>query len=79
MKIIAPNSIILLVFILMISTCAWAQNKELPVPQMNSEPGPPPRGLELPLDTNIFLLLVAGIGQGIYFLTASGKKFTSTN
>lgn len=79
MKIIAPNSILLPVFILMISTCTWAQNKELPEPQMNSTPGPPPPGLELPLDTNIFFLLVAGIGLGIYFLTATGKKFTSTN
>lgn len=77
MKIIAPNSILLLVIILMISNCTWAQINELPEPQMNSGPGPPPPGLELPLDTNIIFLLVAGLGLGIYFLTASGKKSTS--
>ncbi|HZJ35673.1 MAG TPA: hypothetical protein VFD29_03530 [Gillisia sp.] len=79
MKIKAPNIILLWVFILMISTCTWAQDKELPEPQMNAldGPGPPPPGLPLPLDTNIFILLVAGLGLGIYFLTASGKKSTS--
>jgi len=58
---------------------SWAQNKELPEPQMNAldGPGPPPPGLPLPLDTNIFILFAAGLGLGIYFLTASGKKSTS--
>lgn len=80
MKIIAPNSILLSVFILMVSTCTWAQNKELPEPQMNSGPGgPPPPGLPLPLDTDIFFLLVAGCGLGIYFLAASGNKSASTH
>ncbi len=80
MKINAPNIILLWVFILMISTCTWAQDKELPEPQMNSEsdgPGPPPPGLVVPLDTNIFILLVSGLALGIYFLTATGKKSTS--
>ena len=62
----------------MISTCTWAQDKELPEPQMDSGPGgPPPPGLIVPLDTNKIFLLVAGICLGTYFLTASGKKSTS--
>jgi len=78
MKIIAPNIIILWVF-LVISTCTFAQGNKLPEPQMNSTggPGPPPPGLELPLDTNIIFLLAAGLCLGIYFLTTSGKKSTS--
>jgi len=64
----------------MISTCTWAQDDKLPEPQMNSAPGgPPPPGLVVPLDTNIFILFAAGLGLGIYFLTASGKKFASIN
>ena len=64
----------------MMSTCTWAQKNELPEPQMNSDPGgPPPPGLELPLDTHIFILFAAGLGLGIYFLTASEKKSTSTH
>ncbi len=80
MKIIAPNIILLLVFTLMMSTLTLAQNNKLPEPQMNSEldgPGPPPPGLVVPLDTNIFILLASGLALGIYFLTASGKKSTS--
>ncbi len=79
MKIIAPNIILLLVFTLMMSTHTLAQNNKLPEPQMNSEsdgPGPPPPGLVVPLDTNILILFAAGLGLGIYFLTASGKKST---
>jgi len=78
MKINAPNIILLWVFILVISTCGWAQNNKLPEPQMNSDPGgPPPPGLVVPLDTNIIFLMVAGLGLGVYFITASGKKSTS--
>jgi len=78
MKLIAPNIILLWVFILVISTFAWAQDNKLPEPQMNSGPGgPPPPGLVVPLDTNIFILFAAGLGLGIYFLKASGKKSTS--
>ncbi len=78
MKIKAPSIILLWVFILVISPCTWAQDNKLPEPQMNSDPGgPPPPGLVVPLDTNIFILFAAGLGLGIYFLTASGKKSTS--
>jgi hypothetical protein len=78
MKISAANIILLWVFILVISTCTWAKDNELPEPQANSDPGnPPPPGLVVPLDTNIYFLLVAGLGLGIYFLRASWKKSTS--
>jgi len=78
MKIIAPNIILLWGSILMISTCAWAQDNKLPEPQMNSGPeGPPPPGLVLPLDTNIFFLFAAGLCLGIYFLTDPGKTSAS--
>jgi len=79
MKIIAPNIILLWVFILVISTCTWAQDNKLPEPKMmNSGPGgPPPPGLVVPLDTNIIILFAAGLGLGVYFLTASGKNSTS--
>jgi hypothetical protein len=80
MKIIEPNVILLWVCVLVISTCTWAQDHKLPEPQMNSGPGgPPPHGLILPLDTNIFFLIAAGLGLGIYFLVASGKKSASIN
>jgi hypothetical protein len=40
---------------------------------------PPPPGLVLPIDSNIYFLLAAGLGLGIYFLGFSGNKFpTST-
>lgn len=35
---------------------------------------PPPPGLVVPIDTNISLLLAAGLGLGIFFLISSGKK-----
>lgn len=60
----------------MISACILAQDKKLPEPQrMDFGSGePPPPGLVLPLDTDIFILFAAGLGLGIYFITASGKK-----
>jgi len=36
---------------------------------------PPPPGLVLPIDSNIYFLLAAGLGLGIYFLGFTGKKF----
>jgi len=35
---------------------------------------PPPPGLVLPIDSNIYFLLVAGLGLGIYFLGFANKK-----
>jgi len=35
---------------------------------------PPPPGLVLPIDSNIYFLLAAGLGFGIYFLGFTGKK-----
>jgi hypothetical protein len=37
--------------------------------------GPPPPGLVLPIDSNIYFLLAAGLGLGIYFLGFTDKKF----
>jgi len=36
---------------------------------------PPPPGLVLPIDSNIYFLLAAGLGLGIYYLGFAGKKF----
>ncbi|MFN4761980.1 hypothetical protein ACKGJN_02550 [Gillisia sp. Q332] len=36
--------------------------------------GPPPPGLVVPIDTNIYILLIAGIFLGIYFLLLSPKN-----
>lgn len=36
--------------------------------------GPPPPGLVVPIDSEISLLIAAGIGLGIFFLVSSGKK-----
>jgi hypothetical protein len=33
-----------------------------------SDVNPPPPGLKLPIDNNIYLLATAGFGLGIYFL-----------
>tara|TARA_R100000935_G_C2801864_1_gene150856 strand:- start:718 stop:1005 length:288 start_codon:yes stop_codon:yes gene_type:complete len=35
---------------------------------------PPPPGLVVPIDTNISLLLAAGLGLGMFYLISSGKK-----
>jgi hypothetical protein len=39
---------------------------------------PPPPGLVLPIDSNIYFLLAAGLGLGIYFLGFAGKKFPAS-
>lgn len=48
-----------------------AQNHNLPQPQMtdmNANSGPPPVGLVVPIDEHIYLLVIAGLGLGIYLL-----------
>jgi hypothetical protein len=40
--------------------------------------GPPPPGLVLPIDSNIYFLLTAGLGLGVYFLGFAGKKFPAS-
>jgi len=40
---------------------------------------PPPPGLVLPIDSNIYFLLAAGLGLGIYFLGFTGKKFPASH
>ena len=36
--------------------------------------GPPPPGLVVPIDSNISLLIAAGLGLVIFLLVSSGKK-----
>jgi hypothetical protein len=40
---------------------------------------PPPPGLVLPIDSNIYFLLAAGLGLGIYFLGFTGKKYPASS
>jgi hypothetical protein len=40
---------------------------------------PPPPGLVLPIDSNIYFLLAAGLGLGIYFLGFKGKKLLASS
>jgi hypothetical protein len=39
---------------------------------------PPPPGLVLPIDSNIYFLVASGLGLGIYFLGFAGKKFPAS-
>jgi len=60
------------VVIMLLSISSWgqAQSHKLPAPQMTTEGdiNPPPPGLILPIDDNIYLLATAGFVLGIYFL-----------
>lgn len=44
------------------------------IPARQCGVGPPPPGLVVPIDSNISLLIAAGLGLGIFFLVSSGKK-----
>ena len=44
------------------------------IPARNCGVGPPPPGLVVPIDSEISLLIAAGLGLGIFFLVSSGKK-----
>jgi hypothetical protein len=59
-------------FLLSIISWGQAHSHKLPQPQMmtteDAGPGPPPPGLKLPIDGNIYLLAIAGFALGIYFL-----------
>lgn len=62
----------------MISTFTWAHDKEqLPEP-MRESTGTPPPPVGLPIDSNIYFLLLAGLGLGIYFLGFEGKKILAS-
>jgi len=87
MKLIGSNIILFIAILFSFSSYALAQNPCDPGerfcdgacrPAKDCAPGnPPPPGLVLPIDSNIYFLFAAGLGLGIYFLTASGKKSTS--
>lgn len=55
---------------MLLSMISWGQSHNLPEPQMTTESddNPPPPGLILPIDDNIYLLAAAGLALGIYFL-----------
>ena len=44
-----------------------------------NQKNPPPPGLVLPIDSNIYFLLAAGLGLGIYFLGFANKKFPASS
>lgn len=46
----------------------------VPRNQCRGGPNPPPPGLVVPIDSNISLLIIAGLGLGIYFFVSSGRK-----
>ena len=48
-------------------------------PTIQCKGGPPPPGLVLPIDSNIYFLLAAGFGLGIYFLGFAGKKIPTSS
>ena len=47
-------------------------------PIIECKGGPPPPGLVLPIDSNIYILLAAGLGLGIYFFGFAGKKTSAS-
>jgi len=59
---------------MLLTMFSWGQSQshKLPQPQMmtteDAGPGPPPPGLKLPIDGNIYLLATAGLALGIFFL-----------
>lgn len=68
---------ILSVFIVFWSVSMTAQSHNLPQPQMTDTTeesgGPPPYGLVVPIDEHSYLLVIAGLGLGIYLLNYRKK------
>ncbi len=64
--------ILLSVITILLSIISWGQSisQNLPEPQMTTsdDGNPPPPGLKLPIDDNIYILATAGFALGIYFL-----------
>ncbi|HZJ35670.1 MAG TPA: hypothetical protein VFD29_03515 [Gillisia sp.] len=61
------------IIVMLLSIISWGQSHshKLPEPQMTTDDvsgEPPPPGLILPIDDNIYLLATAGLALGIYFL-----------
>lgn len=70
----------LLLLFLIATSLSWGQTNDLPEPQMNSDPGgPPPPGLVVPIDTDVYILLIAGLFLGSYFLLLTRRKSPSQN
>jgi hypothetical protein len=87
MKKLVRHIIVVLVLLFSMSYPAYGQGNAIHVrlercnvvgacriPARECGVGPPPPGLVVPIDTNMGLLLVAGLGLGIYFLISAGKK-----
>jgi len=49
------------------------------IPREQCPGPPPPPGLVVPIDSNVGLLLIAGLGLGIYFLVSRGRDLKSSN
>ncbi len=45
------------------------------IPARECGVGPPPPGLVVPIDSNLYLLLAAGLGLGIYFFGFQKKGY----
>jgi len=59
----------IVMMLLSIISSGQTLSHKLPEPQMTTGSGnPPPVGLELPINDNIYLLATAGFALGIYFL-----------
>lgn len=67
-----PCIFLLSAFMVFWSVSTTAQSHSLPQPQMSdttkNSDGPPPPGLVVPIDENIYVLVIAGLTLGIYLL-----------
>ncbi len=72
MKMKLPYFFFLSVFMILWSVSMTAQSHNLPQPQMGvsteESGGPPPPGLVVPIDEHSYILVIAGLGMGIYLL-----------
>jgi len=64
---IVPNRVVLILAVLFTSYCGYSANN----PPPPSSPPPPPG---LPLDGNIFILVLAGLFFGVYITLKNIKK-----
>lgn len=63
------HMVLLPIFLALLSNKAWGQmTHSLPKPGEMQMSTPPPPGLELPIDSNIVFLIMAGLALGGYYL-----------
>jgi len=87
MKLSVRRVFLFLVFALLVNLEGFTQNPcnpgeaycrgECRSPKECGIGGPPPPGLIVPIDSNIYFLLIAGVGLGIYFHQSYKKKITA--